>query len=134
MSMIKFIGIIQIPINRNMGFGFLRLLYAVTHNQEQPENECDYQRCWMDAEGNKRYSDLRINATDRLLHLEGRSARNFTNRMNLARLIEWCRAEHIKFSFVIIDNETGWEEFGEAGLISCEIKFSNGMQETVICI
>ena len=134
MSMIKFIGIIQVPLKRHMGFKFLRLLHAVTHNQEQPENECNYIRCWMDADGTKRYSDLWENSTHRLLHFEGRAARNFTNRMNLARLIEWCRAENIKFSFVIVDNETGWEEFGEAGLISCEIKFSNGMQESVICI
>jgi hypothetical protein len=88
----------------------------------------------MDADGTKRYSDLWENSTDRLLHFEGRACRNYTNRMNLARLIEWCRAENIKFSFVIIDNETGWEEFGEAGLISCEIKFSNGMQEVNLCI
>jgi len=131
MRMIKFIGVIQIPISRNVGFGFLRLLQAAGDKYEEEVNYCEYVRGWYQEDGSLSFYSKEKTGSIRGLFFQGTAVRNFTNRMRIAKLIDKCKAEGLRFCFVICDNESGWEYFGDASLIKCTVTFDNGWNKLI---
>ena len=133
MSSFRFIGTIQIPTEREMDFSFKRILHSVVRFEDR-QNNCNYSRCFIDGDGIKNWSDYKRKSPIRALYFEGQFVHNYENKMRVARLVERCKRDNLKFSVVIIDNENGWEIFGDPELISAEMKFDNGLQEITVCI